>query len=460
MRKTIFITVYDGDTEKVVLRSGVLERISAAGHFVVLLIRGSSRLEYYRESFGGPSISVELLPPATTTGEIIWHYVSWNTPPTHAAYLRRRLNWQKRRQTLLYLFESLVWTLGHFRLWRETLRLLYRLTPDAYAAELFDRYKPHLVFAPNMFSPEDCRILRAAVRRGIPTATTAKSWDVLTTKAFTRVKADLLLVFNECNKAEAIALGDYRPDAVVVTGFPQFDVYARKEGIVSREDFCRSIGANPAKRIVLMAVPGDWKTPHTKEIMRELSRRIDLGRFHKSIQILARFHPKYPDSSEKTPLPHFIYDRPGTLFSDKREFSVDMGVRDTFAWTFTDKDIAHLANSIWHADVIINTESTLTLDAAANGRPSILIGYDGDTVLPYWDSVERVYEREHYQQVLSTGAAPLVKSHDELEATINRFLDDPTYLAKERGVLVSKLLFSTDGRAAGRVADSVLQLLP
>lgn len=458
-KKTIFLTVYDGDTEKVILRSSAFSHLLRSGHRIVLLVRGQSRIEYYRNMFGSDSVSVELLPPATTWGETVWHYLSWNTVPTHAAYIRRKINFRKDRRIYLYILESVAWLLGHMRIWREFLRLVYFCIPDSYAADLFDTYKPDLLFAPNMFSPEDFRMLKAAKKRGIATITTAKSWDVLTTKAFTRVKADRILVFNEFNKEEAIHFGDYSPEAVTVTGFPQFDVYVQ-EGIFSlREEFCAAIGADPQKRLLLLAVPGDWKTPYTKEIMLELDRRIEEGRFGEPIQVIARFHPKYPDSSESLRLKHFIFDRPGTLFSAKREYSVDMGVRGTYAWTFTDKDIAHLANSIRHTELVINTESTLTLDAAANDKPSILIAYDGGAHVPYWDSIERVYEREHYRHVVETGAAPIVKSHDELEHEIREFLTNKKYLWAEREALKRKLLYKVDGKSGARVAAAVLKEL-
>lgn len=455
--KTIFLTVYDGDTEKVILRSGVLSQLLKSEHRIVLLIRGQSRLDYYRSAFGSERVNVELLPRATTWGEIIWHYITWNTVPTRAAYIRRRINFRKNPNIFLFLFETIAWTLGHIRVWREFLRFIYAISPDSYASHLFERYRPDLLFAPNMFSPEDFRMLRAAKRRGVRTITTAKSWDVLTTKAFTRVRADTILVFNEFNREEAIRLGDYRPEQVVVTGFPQFDVYYREELLISREEFARSLGIDAEKRFLLVAVPGDWKTPHTKEIILELDRRIENGRFIKPLHIIARLHPKYADSSEQLVLKHVTFDRPGTHFSTKKEFSVDMGIKDTYAWTFTEKDIAHLANSIRHSDIVINTESTLTLDAAANNRPSILIAYDGDATLPYWDSVARVYEREHYKHVTDTAAAPIVRSHDALEREINCFLEHPEYLRKERDELASKLLYKQDGASAKRVSDAVLE---
>lgn len=457
--KTIFLSVYDGDTEKNVLRSGTFELLKKSGHRIVLLIRGADRIDYYKKAFETELVAIELLPHATTASERLWYFVGWNTLPTRAAEIRRRMYLARGWPYSRYLFGRVLGFLGRFRLWREFLRLVYTMIPDNYAAELFNTYKPDVLFAPGMFSPEDCRLLKQAKKRGVKTIATAKSWDVLTTKAFTRVQADRLLVFNEFNRREAIALGDYAPERVTVTGFPQFDVYAHPEAFSSQDDFYARIGADPEKHVVLIAVPGDWKTPHTREIMAELDRRIEAGRFPVPLQILARFHPKYPDASEGMQLKHFIFNRPGTHFSEKREFTIDVGVSGSFSWTFTDMDIRHLADSMKYSDIVINTESTLTLDASANDTPVILIGYDGDAKLPYWDQVARVYEREHYTHVTDTGAAVLVKSHDELEAAITRFLTDREYKRSEREQLKRDMLFKIDGRAAERVSGAVLSLL-
>jgi len=457
-RKTIFITIYDGDTEKNVLRSGTFDLLKQSGHRFVLLICSPVRFDYYKQTFEGEQVSVELLPNAANALERLWYFIGWNSLPTRAVVLRRHMwlakGWPRWRFALGTVFGFL----GRFRVWRAFLRFVYAISPDSHARALFETYQPDLLFSPNMFSPDDCRLLRQAKRRGVKTIVTAKSWDVLTTKAFTRVKADRLLVFNEFNRQEAIELGDYDPAKIVVTGFPQFDIYSRDDIFMSRDEFFRTIGADPAKRLVLVAPPGDWMTPHTVDILAAFDRRIDEGRFG-PLQVLVRYHPKYPDASEKLESAHLIKDRPGTLLSKKKETSIDMGVANSFAWTFTNKDIVHLANSIKHSDVVVNTASTLTLDAAALDRPVVLLGYDGDQKLAYWDSIARVYEREHYRHVTDAHAAPVVQSHDEFEAAIKRFLDDPDYLRAEREQLKKDMLYKVDGKSTERVARAVLEML-
>ncbi len=458
MQKTIFISIYDGDTEKIILRSHVLTILKNSGNRIVLLIRGQKRLAYYKEQFEADNVLVELLPRALTRAEDLWHHVSWNTVPTYGAYIRRRMRFQKEGGYLRYYFEAGLWTLGHLRIWRNFLRLMYGSVREDFAADLFEKYKPDLLFSPNMFSPEDCRLLRAARQRKIRTVATAKSWDVLTTKAFTRVKADRLLVFNAFNKEEAVALGDYAQEDVVVTGFPQFDVYSKPPS-VSREDFLKELGISPDKRLILFGVPGDWMAPHVHEILVALDKKIAEGALPAETHILARLHPKYQDTSEGLVLPHVTFERPGTHFTTGKEFSVDLGISGTYTWTFTNEDIQHLQASIVYSEAVLNVASTMTLDAVANDRPAVFVAYDGDAELPYWQSSERYYERNHIKHVVDTGAVPLVRSHEELVTILNEIMNDPQVRMKERAILQKKLLHTLDGKAGERMGEAVLSLL-
>jgi hypothetical protein len=457
--KTIFLSVYDGDTEKNVLRTGTFAYLKAAGHRIVLLVRGADKIAYYKKEFEEENVVVELLPGATTAAERLWYFVGWNSLPTRAAEIRRHMylahGWPRYR----YVIGRVLGFLGRFRVWREALRFVYGSIPDDYASVLFEKYKPDLLFAPGMFSPEDTRLLKQAKKRGVKTVATAKSWDVLTTKAFTRVKADRLLVFNEINRDEAIRLGDYNQDKVVITGFPQFDAYAAHGLALDRADFMRAHGLDPEKEFVFFSVPGDWKTAYTNDILTDLSNRISAGAFAKPLQILAQIHPKYPSSTEGLTIPHVIVRRAGTFAKGDTETSIDVGVTSVVAFSFTNKDIQQLYNAMYHSVVTVNVESTLTLDAAALDRPSILINYDGDHPQPYWKSINRLYEREHYQHVLATGGAPLVTSHEELFREINELLKNPNHRKTNLRALQEKMLFRNDGKASERVSSAILQLI-
>lgn len=459
-KKTIFISIYDGDAEKNVLRSGVFSVLKESGHALVILIRGEDRKNYYQKEFGDAQVSIEVLPPANSFLEKIWYHVSRNSIPTRAVFVRNVREFHKHKNQLRFLAERTLSYLARLRIYREFLRALYARVAEPYADELFERYKPDVVFAQNMFSPEDCRLLICAKRRKITTVTTVKSWDVLPTKAFTRVRADRVLVFNEFNKQEALNYGDYPESRIVVTGFPQFDIYKKTKLIQPRAKFLSSLGMSADDRYIFYSIPGDWKLPYTRDIIQKLDTYIDEHKFARPIKVYVEIHPKYSDATEKTHFKHILLRRPGTYFSQKEEYSLDNGASGARQWTFTKDDVEHLANVLHHAELVICTDSTLTLDATASDRPVILISYDGNRTLPYKQSIAFIYEREHYKNVIKTRGVQIAKSHDELLLAINTVLENPEYLRAEREELKRQLLYRNDGMSSDRVAQAILEMVP
>ncbi|MCL4732610.1 CDP-glycerol glycerophosphotransferase family protein [Patescibacteria group bacterium] len=463
-RKIIFLSIYSGDVDRIFVRSGVLDGLVSAGHYVVLLVRGDDgeqeKIRYYQDSYLREGVVIEFIPLGMNAFEFFAYHLAWNSLPSYSAYVKRKDLYLKHKKKFRYSLELLAGFLGRFRLWRHFLRSVYYHWPDAYCKDLFDRYKPDLLFAPNMFSPEDCRLLRYAKKHGITTVTTMKSWDVPTTRGFTRVIADRILVFNEINKQQTIDIGDYPEEKIRVMGFPQFDYYVRPELRVPREDFFKNIGADPSKPLILFAIPGDFKLPTINDILIALDNAIESGKIPRDIQVLARFHPKYRSPAETLKnLRHFIMDRPGTYFTDKVELSTDAPMSQTFQWVFTNKDIVHLVNSLLYSDIVINVESTITLDANAFNKPVIMIGYDGDQKLDYWHSVRRNYDREHFKAVLESGGVAYVQSHDELINAILRYLKEPEADKEGRRRLKERLLYKVDGRSSHRVVQYILEML-
>jgi len=83
-----------------------------------------------------------------------------------------------------------------------------------------------------------------------------------------------------------------RPDQVSVTGTPQFDCHFRSEFQWTRDEFCRRVGADPSRPIVLYTtgmanhMPGEPRIVEgIAAMLREMS---DLGR----PQLMVRVYPK------------------------------------------------------------------------------------------------------------------------------------------------------------------------
>jgi len=460
--KTIFLTIYDGDTEKNILRSDVFPILKKAGIKIILLVK-ERFIDYYQKNFADEQVIVEPLLNPTCSSEKLFFWLGSNSIPTYSVFMLRKEKYLKKHKNIIrYWVERMLGFLSNFRIWRNLLRWIYFQIPDDYCLDYFKKYKPDLVFTPNMFSFEDGRILRLAKKLKIKTITTVKSWDVLPTKAFTRVLADRILVFNDYNKKEAVDIGDYRPEQVVITGFPQFDIYTKKEILLPREEFFRKIGADPNKKLILYACSGDWKAPYDHEVLIGLHKAIADREIKEPIQVLIRFHPKYHSRAEYLKyFPYFILDRPGIFLSqDSEESLVGAGTIERISyWVFKNQDIIHLANSLYHSDILINTESTMTLDAVNFDKPVILIGYDGFQKLEYFYSIIRRYDFEHYRYILDTKGAKLAKTERDMIDYINNYLKNPEIDKEGRELLRKKMIYKCDGNSSQRVTENILNML-
>lgn len=453
--RTIFITIYDGDTEKNLLQSSVLSLLERAGMRIILLIKGN-RISYFKK-YANKNIIVEPTPEAFCLSEKVYFWLGWNLLPTYSIYMRRYESYLKHRNWLRYKIEQTIGLLGRFKIFRNFFRWIYFSIPDNYGGELFNKYKPDILFAPNMFSYEDGRLLRAAKKRGIKTITTSKSMDALMNKAFTRVRADKILVQNEPVKKFAISIGDYREEQVVVVGFVQFDLFTDPRILTTKEEFFKKIGADPKRKLILYSTSGDWKNPYDDEVVLGLHKAIEEGDINQPAQILARFHPKYPSKIEKLNLKYLIKDRAGK--SKNSEKNQDGVTAEVYAFSFDRDDLIHLANTLYHSDVTINTMSTITLDAIVFDKPVILIEHDGfDRKLDYWHSIRRAYDEEHYKIIMHLNATRSAKTMNETIHLTNDYLKNSTLDKEKRDILKKDILYKLDGKAGERIASEILKL--
>jgi hypothetical protein len=103
--------------------------------------------------------------------------------------------------------------------------------------------------------------VKSARRLGIRSALCVASWDNLTSKGLIRVIPDRVIVWNEFQKREAVDLHGVTPDRVVVTGAQLFDSWFQAEPAQSRQEFCRMVGLDAARRFVLYVGSSSFIAP-------------------------------------------------------------------------------------------------------------------------------------------------------------------------------------------------------
>jgi hypothetical protein len=77
------------------------------------------------------------------------------------------------------------------------------------------------------------------------------SWDNLSTKGALHERPDLMFVWNERQRQEAVELHDFPGDRVVVAGAPRFDEFFALEPRVTREAFFAPLGLDPGRPALL-----------------------------------------------------------------------------------------------------------------------------------------------------------------------------------------------------------------
>lgn len=445
--KTIFITIYDGTIAKNILRTDVFEVLKSKSKVVLLVL--PEKKDYYNEEFASENVIIETVPKKRRRIDLFFFHLGLDSIHTRTVANRQKNYLNESNNYSKYGIIRIAWFLGQFRLWRKFLRALYFIIPSQNFKELFQKHKPDLVFTPTIISPEELQLLKEAKKKRIKTLGMIKSWDSLTSKTFVVVMPDYLIVHNLQVKKEAQKLGDVPENRIFISGVPQWDIYLNKESLLKKEEFFKKIGADVRKKLILYCGVGKVFNPQEPQVLEIINNLIREGRIKYPIQVLLRLHPKYESGEEKLrDCQNFIIDKPGKKITES--------LRD---WEFEKEDILHLANSLYHCDLMISTASTTTIEGAIFDRPIINIGLDGFSQKDYFNSIIRFYDTEHYKNIVKTGGVRIAKSKEQLIDFINKYLDNPNLDSQGRAEIRKEQCYKLDGKAGERIANYILKLL-
>lgn len=223
-------------------------------------------------------------------------YLYFRQPKFHDSY---KLRAEKRAPLFIkrWADRPVLRTPAGARALAAALRLAERTTPVNPVIESFlASHQPDVVlFTPliglRTIQPQ---YLRAAQALGIRTMACVSSWDNLSSKSTLRPVPDLVLVWNEMQKSEAVELHSIRSGRVAVTGAQCYDQWFDWEPR-PREKFCRTVGLDPGKPFVLYACSTPFlgsagESGFVRQWIEEL-RASDDERV-RDVGVLVRPHPK------------------------------------------------------------------------------------------------------------------------------------------------------------------------
>ncbi len=252
-------------------------------------------------------------------------------------------------------------------------------------------------------------------------------------------------------KEQAVRYQGYQPEEVIISGAPQFDQYATKEGLLSRKEFCKRHGFDPNKKIILYGSTGGHCFSEADYLL--LIQEFKEKGYLKNAQILIRPHLGYVGDVNKfeklEKYEGFAIDR-----TDKQS--------DKFKdhWDISKSHLSNLFNSLYHADICINIASTLTLDSLFSNTEVININFDVQKDIDSNQSVKRFYKADYIEAVTSFGATWLVESKEDFfEALVGIVEKDLKKDAETKKKMIEYFTYKNDGQSARRVADSLMRLI-
>jgi hypothetical protein len=286
----------------------------------------------------------------------------------------------------------------------------------------------------NVQSLQAVPYLNAARRLGLPVVGYVASWDHTVGKGIVSRHVDRYVVQNEVMRDDLVRYHGIVAERVVVTGWPQSDVFALKRPRTVYDVLLAEVGLDPSRRVVLVAGNTPTNAPYEGRFVDRLVAWSSSLPVEERPQLLFRPHPRDREWRERFT---------SALTAE------DVAVQEP---SYTDLDV--LATLLQHVDCVVCNAGTILLDALANDRPAVCVLYDEGAPEGEQHAPLNVTGK-HYEEVIASNAFVRATDFEEVAAGIGRSLNRPGELADERRRVAREVMGDVDGQAADRVVDAI-----
>ncbi|MEA2150688.1 MAG: hypothetical protein QOD69_2518 [Solirubrobacteraceae bacterium] len=247
------------------------------------------------------------------------------------------------------------------RILDRALRALQRLIPvSAEVAGQLAEERPDVVLVTPLigFRSRQVALVRAARAAGVPSALLVHSWDNLTNKGVLHELPDRVIVWNEPQREEAVALHGVPRDRVIVTGAQSYDHWFDWEPATERGRFCGEIGLDAERPFVLYVCSSSFIAPDEVRFLRRWLAELRAVPALRDIGVLVRPHPQHLDQWRDIRL-----DDPGR----------------SAVWPGTDADRSgrrsreQYYDSIHHAAAVVGINTSALIESAIQRRPVLTV---------------------------------------------------------------------------------------
>ena len=233
-------------------------------------------------------------------------------------------------------------------------------------------------------------LLKAARALGIPVAAAIMSWDHLSSKALLHIAPDMMLVWNDVQRREAIEMHGIPADRVAVTGAQCYDQWFGRRPARTREAFCAAMGLRADRPFVLWVHSALSPTPQPPEpvlVDRWLTALRASGDARlRELGVLVRPHPERVKEWAGIDLSRFD----NVAFNGRNP--IDAAAKDDYF------------DALYYSSAVIGLVTSAFLEAAVVGRPVLTF------TLPEY----RMHQEEmvHFQYLTGVGGGLLHVASD------------------------------------------------
>jgi CDP-glycerol glycerophosphotransferase (TagB/SpsB family) len=264
------------------------------------------------------------------------------------------------------------------------------------------------------------------------------SWDHTVGKGIVPPDLRRYIVQNDVMRDDLVRFHGIERDRIVVTGWPQTDVFHERRPRAEYEGLLQELGLDPTQQVALVMGNTPTNAPYERRFVERLVGWWEADGMRARFSLLFRPHPRDREWRER--------------------FAPALSQSGTAVQEASFTDIEALATLLEHGDVVVSNAGTILLDALVNDRPAVCVLYD-EGAPPGESWALKNVSGDHYRALMNSRAFYRAESFDDVVAGIERALADPGELASERARVAREVVGEVDGHAADRVAEAVLSAL-
>jgi hypothetical protein len=198
--------------------------------------------------------------------------------------------------------------------------------------------------------------VKSAKAQGIKTGLCVASWDNLTNKSLIQIETDVVIVWNEIQKSEAVSLHRIPAAKVVVTGAQCYDRWFENKPSTTKEEFLRTVGLIGERLFILYLCSSRFIAPNEIEFVEKWieTLRSCKDSLVRDLGVLIRPHPQNASQWEDVDLSRFanveIYPREGANPVDE-------------------KSVNDFLDSIYHSVAAVGINTSTMIEAGIFNKP-------------------------------------------------------------------------------------------